>query len=50
MLANLGVLDVCATRQMHSNSLILAKAEAGRHSPSLAEAGEGHHLPGFGDL
>ena len=29
---------------------MLAIAEAGGHSPSLAEAGEGHHLPGLGDL
>ena len=29
---------------------MLAIAEAGGHSPYLAEAGEGHHLPGLGDL
>ena len=29
---------------------MLAIAEAGGHSPSLAEAGEGHHLPGLGNL
>ena len=29
---------------------MLAIAEAGGHSPPLAEAGEGHHLPGLGDL
>ena len=29
---------------------MLAIAEAGGHSPSLAEAGEGHHLPGLGGL
>ena len=50
MLASLGFLDVSATRSIHSNSSMLAKAEAGGHSPSLAEAGEGHQLPGIGDL
>ena len=50
MLASLGVLDVSATRQMHSNSSMLAIAEAGGHSPSLAEAGEVHHLTDLGDL
>ena len=29
---------------------MLAIAEAGGHSPSLAGVGEGHHLPGLGDL
>ena len=29
---------------------MLAIEEAGGHSPSLAEAGEGHHLPGIGGL
>ena len=50
MLASLGVLDVSASRQMHFNSSMLAKAEVGGLSPSLAEAGEGNHLPGLGDL
>ena len=27
---------------------MLSKEEAGGHSPSLAEAGVGHHLPGLG--
>ena len=39
-----------ATRQMHSNSSMLAIAEAGGHSPSLAKAGEVHNLPGLGGL
>ena len=47
---HIGVLDVSATRHMHSNSPILAIAEAGGHSPSLAESGGWHHLPGLGDL
>ena len=50
MLASLGVLDVSDTRHMHSNSLMLAIAEADGNPPSLAEAGEGHHLPGLRDL
>ena len=32
------------------NSSMLATAEASMHSPSLAEAGEGNHLPGLGEL
>ena len=37
----LGVFDVSATRQMHSNYPMLAIAEAGGHSPmhALEEAG-----------
>ena len=50
MLASLGVLDLSAKRQIHSNSSMLAIAEADGHSPSLAEAREGHRLPGLGDL
>ena len=44
------VLEVSATRQMHSNASMLAKVEAVGSSPSLAEAGEGHHLPGLRGL
>jgi len=29
---------------------MLTLAEAGGHSPSLTEAGEGHHLPGHWDF
>ena len=38
----LGVLDVSATRKMHSNYSMLALAEVGGHSPmnDLAEAGK----------
>ena len=50
MLRSLGVLDVSASRQMHSNSSMLAIEEAGEQSPSLEEAGDGHHLTGLGDL
>ena len=47
---NLWVLDVSATRQIHSNYSMLAIAVVVGHYLSLAEAGEGHHLPGLGDL
>ena len=47
---HVGVLDVSATRQMHSKYPMLAIAEDSGHSPSLAEEGGWHHLPGLGDL
>ena len=52
MLASLGVLDVSALLLDRCTPILpmLAKAEASGHSLSLAEAGEGHHLPGLGDL
>ena len=53
MLASLCVLDVSDTRQMHSDSPMLAIAEAiAGHSLmiSLEEAGDWHHLPVCGDL
>ena len=52
MLASLGVLNVSATRQMHSNSSNASNSwgRCGGHSPSLSEAGVGHHLPGLGNL
>ena len=33
------LVDVSATKQMHSNSPVLAIEEAGGHSPSLVKAG-----------
>ena len=54
-----GVLDVSATRQMHSIypmqpgdvfATYVLDAEAGGHSPMRADAGEWHHLPDSVDL
>ena len=47
----LGVLDVSATRQMHSNYSMLALTKVDEHSPmhALVEAGKWHHLPGRGN-